>query len=98
MPGNKASTTLKRTKANIRVVSSKSRVTFQQFSIECRFNLVLFTVPRDWCKKLDPTSQPNKASRELVTRVFPCFRQFACFYFAVLLAACDTCLSFDWLL
>ena len=90
--------TLQRTKANIRVASSKSRVTFQQFSIECRFNLVLFTVPCDWCKKLDPTSQPSKASRELVTRVFPRFRQFSCFYFAVLLAACDTCLSFDWLL
>ena len=74
---------------------------------ESHFSSFLSSVGLTWfcslclvidAKKLDPTSQPSKASRELVTRVFPCFRQFACFYFAVLLAACDTCLSFDWLL
>ena len=74
---------------------------------ESHFSSFLSSVGLTWfcslclvidAKKLDPTSQPSKASRELVTRVFPRFRQFACFYFAVLMAACDTCLSFDWLL
>ena len=44
-----------------------------------------FTFLCDWSGKLAPLSQPircnPKTNKSLVTRVFPRFKQFACFYF-----------------
>lgn len=60
-----------------------------------------FTSSRDWSRNLAPFSQliifKTETNRELVTLVFPHFRQFARFYFELSLAALDISLLSDWL-
>ena len=59
------------------------------FLVCCRKNLGLhryfFSLLYDWSCKLAPTSQPirdrSKTNQDVVTRVFPRFRQFDQFYF-----------------
>ena len=98
--GHKASTTLQRTKVNIKGVSSKSWVTFEQFSMSVALTWVCLL-----CHVIGteisnhPLNQSHSKIKPIaVTRVFPRFRRFVCFYFAFSLAACDTFLSSDWLL
>ena len=58
-----------------------------QLSVESDQRLLwfYFTFLCDWSGKLAPLSQPirynPKTNKSLVTRVFPRFKQFACFYF-----------------
>ena len=58
--------------------------------------------PYDWSKTPAPPSQPirfkTEGNHDLVTRVFPRFGQFACFYLSQFSSApCGIVLCYDWL-
>ena len=59
-----------------------------------------FTSLRDWSRKLAPLSPPirfkTKTNCDLVARVFPRFRQFACFCFEFPLVLRDNFICHDW--
>ena len=69
---------------------------------ELIFSLSFLLFRCDWSKELVSLSQPirskMKTNGDFVTRRFPRFKQFACFYMKFLLAPFAALLSSDWLL
>ena len=60
----------------------------------CGLRWFCFSSLCNWSRKLAPTSQPIRCKTkikhdDLVTRVFPRFKQFGCFHFEFSMAPCD---------
>ena len=75
----------------------------RDFSVETNRNCLSCLIFRCyWSKELASLSQPirskMKTNGNFVTRMFPRFKQFACFYVKFLLAPSEALLSSDWLL
>ena len=83
--------------------SVKLFLVLRDFSVETNRKCLSFLLFRsDWSKELVSLSQPirskMKTNGDFVTRRFPRFKQFACFYMRFLLAPFAALLSSDWLL